>query len=102
MRDVGHVIENIVYFELLRRGYDVAVGKIDKFEIEFVAVNNDERVYVQVIKSIIDDKVKERELRPLKMIDDNYRKMVITLDYNYETNIDDIEIVNIIDWLLKK
>ena len=102
MRDVGHVIENIVYFELLRRGYDVAVGKIDKFEIDFVAVNKDERVYVQVSKSIIDDKVKERELRPLKMIDDNYRKMVITLDYNYETNIDGIEIVNIIDWLLKK
>ena len=102
LRDVGHVIENIVYFELLRRGYDVAIGKIKDLEIDFIAVNKDERVYIQVSQSISDDKVKERELKPLKMVEDNYKKMVITLDCNYETNIDGIEIVNIIDWLLDK
>ena len=86
----------------MRRGYDVAIGKIKDLEIDFIAVNKDERVYIQVSQSISDGKVKERELKPLKMVKDNYKKIVITLEHNYETDINGIEIVNIIDWLLDK
>ena len=65
-RDTGHVLENVVYLELLRRGYDVAIGKIDRFEVDFIATKADEKLYIQVTESMRDEMVRERELRPLQ------------------------------------
>ena len=67
-RDTGHVLENVVYLELLRRGYDVAIGKIDRFEVDFIATKADEKLYIQVTESMRDEMVRERELRPLQII----------------------------------
>ena len=83
--DYGHVLENIVYLELLRRGYDVFIGKIDEYEIDFVALNNDGRIYVQVAETLKgidenDTKILDRELRSLKKINDNYEKIILTSD----------------------
>lgn len=63
--DRGHIIENIVYFELLRRGYDVTIGKIDNLEIDFIATNYKEKIYLQVTESMLSNDVKKRELTPL-------------------------------------
>lgn len=79
-RDKGHVLENIIYFELLRRGYDVAIGKIDNLEIDFVATSTTEKMYVQVTESMTSESVRERELKPLQKIQNNYQKMIITLN----------------------
>ncbi|MBR1409117.1 MAG: ATP-binding protein [Clostridia bacterium] len=99
-RDTGHVLENIVYFELLRRGYDVAIGKIDNQEIDFIASNANERMYVQVTESMTTEEVRRRELAPLQKIRDNYRKIVLSLDPGLETNYEGIESVQVLDWLL--
>lgn len=100
-RDRGHVLENIVYFELLRQGYDVAIGKIDNLEVDFVATNAKERVYVQVTESMKSESVRERELRPLQKIQNNYEKMVITLDKALDDEYDGIQVVEMLEWLLK-
>lgn len=100
-RDRGHVLENIVYFELLRQGYDVAIGKIDNLEVDFVATNAKERVYVQVTESMKNESVRERELRPLQKIQNNYEKMVITLDKALDDEYDGIQVVEMLEWLLK-
>lgn len=100
-RDRGHAIENIVYFELLRRGYDVAIGKIDKFEVDFVAVNANEKIYIQVTESMKNESVRERELRPLQKIQNNYKKIVITLDRALDKDYEGIQVVELIQWLLK-
>lgn len=83
-RDTGHVLENVVYLELLRRGYDVAIGKIDRFEVDFIATKADEKLYIQVTESMRDEMVRERELRPLQKIQDNYKKLVLTLEPGIE------------------
>ena len=105
--DYGHILENIVYLELLRRGYDVFVGKVDEYEIDFVALNNNGRIYVQVVETLKgidenDTKILERELRPLKKIEDNYEKIVLTLDKIPLGNDEGIKICNVLDWLLDK
>ena len=105
--DYGHVLENVVYLELLRRGYDVFIGKVDEYEIDFVALNKDGRLYVQVADTLkgIDEndrKIFERELRPLKKIDDNYEKLVLTSDKIPLSNEEGIKIRNVLDWLLDK
>ena len=99
-RDTGHVLENIVYFELLRRGYDVAIGKIDNAEIDFVATNADEKVYIQVTESMLSDDVRKRELAPLQKVRDNYEKTILSLEPGLERSFDGIKSVNLIDWLL--
>ena len=73
-RDRGHVIENIVYLELLRRGYDVAIGKLDNLEIDFIAANTTDKMYVQVTESMAVESVRVRELAPLQKVSDNYKK----------------------------
>lgn len=98
--DTGHIIENIVYFELLRRGYDVAIGKIGETEVDFIAAASDEKVYYQVTLTMQDESTRERELRPLRQIRDNYEKIVLTLDRNFIASYDGIKVVNLIDWLL--
>ena len=99
-RDIGHVLENIVYFELVRRGYDVAVGKIDNLEIDFIAANTNERIYIQVTESMMSEDVRRRELTPLQKVKDNYKKTVLSLDPGFEKSYEGIESKNLIDWLL--
>ena len=101
-RDIGHIIENIVYFELLSRGYDVAIGKIDKYEIDFIAIKDNEKKYIQVSKSLLNDETLKREIKPLTMIEDNYEKIILTLDEFYENNINGIKIINLMNWLIEK
>lgn len=100
-RDRGHALENIVYFELLRRGYDVAIGKIDNLEVDFIATNAKEKMYVQVTESMRNESVRERELKALEKIPNNYNKIVITLDKALDNEYDGIHIEEIIEWLLK-
>ena len=105
--DYGHILENVVYLELLRRGYDVFIGKVDEFEIDFVALNNDGRIYIQVAETLKgidknDNKIYERELRSLRKIDDNYEKLILTSDKIPLANEDGIKIRNVFEWLLDK
>ena len=99
-RDRGHILENIIYLELLRRGYDVAIGKIDNVEIDFIATNTNEKLYVQVTESMISNDVITRELAPLKKVDDNYEKIVLSMDEG-QTSYEGIKQINVIDWLLQ-
>ena len=100
--DTGHIIENIIYFELLRRGYDVAIGKMDQKEIDFIATKADEKKYIQVTESMLSPETRERELSPLQKIRDNYEKIIITLEYDFTQTQDGIKIVNILDYLLSE
>jgi predicted AAA+ superfamily ATPase len=99
--DTGHILENIIYFELLRRGYDVAIGKIDKKEVDFIATKTDEKKYIQVTEAMTSYETRERELSPLRKIPDNYDKIVIAMNTGLEQDQDGIKIVNAIDFLLE-
>lgn len=101
-RDSGHVLENVVYFELLRRGYDVAIGKIDNAEVDFIATDAEKKLYIQVTESMMSEDVRCRELAPLQKIRDNYEKMVLSLDTGFETSYEGIQSNNVIEWLLAK
>ena len=100
--DVGHILENIVYLELLRRGYKVYIGKTGEKEVDFVAVNKEGTVYYQVAYTTRDEKTLERELSALKAINDHYPKYILTMDIDPEVDYDGIRKMNVIDWLLKK
>lgn len=97
--DAGHMIENVVYFELLRRGYDVAVGKIGTKEINFIATNDHEKIYFQVTDDMTSESTRERELAPLKMVRDNYRKVILAMNTNSTASVEGIEIIKLIDFL---
>lgn len=97
--DLGFSLENTVYFELLRRGYSVNVGKLGDAEIDFVARKNERFAYFQVTASMTDPATFERELAPLRAVKDNYPKTVLTLDRLTPGDVDGIEIVNATDWL---
>ena len=99
--DFGHILENIVFLELLRRGYSVQIGKIGELEIDFVASNPKEKIYIQVSQSIMDEKTLKKELRALQSIPDNYEKIIISMDKNYALSIEGIKIKNAIQWLLE-
>ena len=99
-RDTGHVLENIVFFELLRRGYDVAIGKIDNSEIDFIATNANEKIYFQVTETMMSEDVRRRELTPLQKVRENYEKIVLSLDPSLETSYEGIKSKNLIDWLI--
>lgn len=101
-RDSGHAIENVVYFELLRRGYDVAIGKLDNTEVDFIATKMDEKLYVQVTESMVSEEFRRRELAPLQKINDNYEKIVLSLDTGLDASYDGIKSLNLINWLIKK
>ena len=100
--DSGSSYENLVYIELLRRGYEVYVGKYENIEIDFIAIKSNERVYYQVSRSILDEKVEEREKKSLLAINDNYKKVILTMDNVKNKQIDGIEVINIIDFLLEE
>ena len=99
-RDSGHTIENIVYFELLRRGYDVSIGKVDNSEVDFIATKADDKLFVQVTESMASEDVRRRELAPLQKINDNYEKIVLSLDPGLDASYDGIKSLNLINWLL--
>lgn len=101
-RDTGHTLENIVYFELLRRGYDVSVGKVENFEVDFIATKTDDKIYVQVTESMITEEVRKRELYPLQKISDNYEKIILSLDTGMTSTYDGIKSINVIDWLISQ
>jgi predicted AAA+ superfamily ATPase len=98
--DRGRTLENIVYLELRRRGYEVSIGKVGDREVDFVATKQKERIYVQVAYLLSDESVLERELRPLRSIDDNHRKIILSMDNVIRDDYDGIESINIVDWLL--
>ena len=98
--DIGYVLENVIYLELLRRNYAVFVGKIDNAEVDFVAQNEDGNLYIQVAATVRDEATLERELKPLKSIRDSYQKMILSLDDDPESDYDGIKRKNAIDWLL--
>ncbi len=99
--DIGHVLENIVYLELIRRGYQVSIGKIGKLEIDFIATKFTEKKYIQVTATMIDESTRERELRSLRELNDNYEKTIITMDKVVYDDFEGIKVVNIIDFLLE-
>lgn len=99
--DYGHMLENLVYLELLRRGYDVSVGKIDNLEVDFIAQNYDEKIYYQVSASILDENTKKRELNPFDHIPDHYEKVILTMDRTPIKDFNGIKNINIIDFLLQ-
>lgn len=99
--DTGHIIENIVYFELLRRGFDVAVGKVGDKEIDFIAAKDDVKVYYQVTDDMTAESTRNRELAPLMAVRDNYEKVVIAMSTNSTASVEGIKIVRLIDFLLE-
>ena len=99
--DTGHIIENIVYFERLRRGFDVAVGKVGEKEIDFIAKRDDVKIYYQVTDDMSSESTRERELAPLMAVRDNYEKVVIAMSTNSTATVEGIKIVRLIDFLLE-
>lgn len=99
-RDSGHALENIVYFELLRRGYDVSIGKVDQSEVDFIATKADDKLYVQVTESMTGEDVRKRELAPLQKINDNYEKIVLSMNPGMDSSYEGIKSINLIDWLI--
>jgi uncharacterized protein len=98
--DYGHLLENIIYLELLRRGYEVTIGKIGSLEVDFVATKTNEKLYYQVSATILDKDTRERELRPLLAIKDNYPKYILTMDQTIFDDYSGIKVQNIIHFLL--
>ena len=98
--DEGHLLENVVYLELLRRGYRVNIGKTNDYEVNFVAEDPNDIKYFQVTKTLLSDEVKEREIRSLESIDDNYEKIILTMDKPISRDYNGIKVMNIIEWLL--
>lgn len=99
--DFDHVLENIIYLELIRRGYDVSIGKIASLEVDFVATKSTEKIYYQVSATILDEQTRKRELAPLQAIHDNYTKVILTMDQPVFDDYSGIRIQNIVDFLLE-
>ena len=100
--DYGHMLENIVYFELLRRGYQVHIGKYDNLEIDFVAVDQEGNRYYQVAETILGELTRDREFKSLEIVKDNYEKTILTMDKIFPSNKEGIKIKNIIEFLLEE
>ena len=98
--DRGHIIENVVFLELIRRDYRVYIGKVGETEVDFIAEKPNEKLYIQVTESMVSEETRERELRPLRQIKDNYEKIILSMDRNYINSYDGIKSINLIDWLL--
>lgn len=96
--NIGHIVENLVFIELLRRGYDVSVGKLGDKEIDFVAIKGKEKIYIQVSLTALDENTLKRELAPFYLVKDNYRKILITAD-SIDLSVDGIEHINLYNFL---
>ena len=99
-KDINQVLENIVYFEMLRRGYNVKIGKVDNLEVDFVCKKNDETIYIQVSYLLASEDTKEREFSVLENIKDNYPKYVLSMD-EFDMSRNGIKHVNLIEFLIK-
>ena len=99
--DMGHILENIVYLELRRRGYEVYIGKIGDTEIDFIAVNEEGMEYYQVTQTVLEENTLKRELAPLEAIKDHNPKYLLTMDYTPLTSHNGIKQINVLKWLLK-
>jgi predicted AAA+ superfamily ATPase len=100
--NIGQVLENIVYNELLVRGYTVMIGKLGDLEIDFIAEKNGERTYIQVAYLLATEEVMDREFGALLKVDDNYEKLVLSMDEFIPNNFQGIKRLNVIDWLTQK
>lgn len=98
--DQGHILENIVFLELKRRGYKVAIGKIGDLEVDFIATNDTEKIYIQVALTVMNEDTLSRELNSLRGINDNYPKLLITQDKMLNKDYQGIKHINIIDFLM--
>ena len=101
-KDIGHTLENIVYLELLRRGYDVYIGKVDDVEVDFVVKDEEGTKYIQVAASVRDENTLSRELRPLQRIGDHYPKIIMTLDQDPPADYEGIRRINALNYLAHK
>jgi predicted AAA+ superfamily ATPase len=93
-------ITDPVLLKKLRRGYDVSIGKIDNSEVDFIATNTNDKMYVQVTEAMTSEDVRKRELAPLQKISDNYEKIVLSLNPGMDSSYDGIKSINLIDWLI--
>ncbi|MDD4355410.1 MAG: DUF4143 domain-containing protein, partial [Candidatus Izemoplasmatales bacterium] len=100
--DRGHILENVVFLELKRRGFDVNIGKYDDKEIDFIARTSKEVVFIQVTESIHSPETLQRELEPLRAIKDFHHRNVISIDVDVNQSYDGIQVINAIDWLTSK
>ena len=98
--DVGHILENVVYLELLRRGFEVYVGKLEELEVDFVAVDSGRTMYFQVAATVREESTLQRELTPLAKINDHYQKFILTLDEDPEADYNGIRRINALEWLV--
>lgn len=98
--DVGHILENVVYLELIRRGYEVYVGKAEELEADFVAMDQRRITYFQVAASVRDEQTLRRELMSLQKINDHYPKYILTLDEDPEADYEGIRRINALEWLV--
>lgn len=98
--DYGHMLENVIYFELLRRGYDVSIGKVGTLEVDFIASKSTKKIYYQVSATILNEETRARELRSLQAINDHYEKVILTMDQTIYNDFEGIKNINIIDFLL--
>ncbi len=98
--DIGHILENVIYLELLRRGYDIYIGKVGQMEVDFVARTNEETIYIQVAATVRSEETYNREIRSLKAINDSYPKYVLTLDNDPKMNDEGIWVMNAMEFLL--
>lgn len=100
--DRGHILENIVFLELFRRNYRVYIGKVGETEVDFIAEKPNDKLYIQVTESMQSPETRERELKSLRMIPDNYEKIILSMDRNYINSYDGIKSLYLIDWLLER
>ena len=101
-RDSGHALENVVYFELLRRGYDVSIGKVDNAKVDFIATKADDKTYIQVTESMTSEDVRKRELTPLQKISDNYEKIILSMNPGMDSSYEGIKSMDLIEWLISE
>ena len=100
--DMGHILENIVYLELLRRGYEVYVGKVGDAEVDFIAINAEGESYYQVSQTVMEEQTLKRELSSLDVIKDHNPKYLLTMDYTLLTSYNGIKQMNVLEWLTKE
>ena len=98
--DVGHILENVVYLELIRRGFEVYVGKVNELEVDFVAMDSKKTIYYQVAATTREEETLKRELAPFEKIKDHYQKIILTLDEDPEADYNGIRRINVLNWLL--
>ena len=100
--DVGHILENVVYLELIRRGFDVYVGKFNELEVDFVAMDGEKTIYYQVAATVRDESTLKREKASLEKIGDHYQKIILTLDDDPNADYNGIRRINVLEWLMGK